>query len=249
MGRKPPPPFPLNRGILQECEKRVKLAKRIRDIESKIKFDRKDAAWTEKAATHLDIITETVEYSNDVSNDRLLNSRSDKEEIVEQEELKDESEELRLELSRRLAKPLERNLPSKYLTGIQIGLFLKENCSVSGNVLPDVKGANEEDKKRSSSAFKEKLTKAQKWKALKKGTNAASDQTASQIRRDPVSRHQQKLKQILDKKFDKKRKMKSLSYTKQKLIVIPPALGREAQGPDALQVMRNYLKRKERSTN
>ena len=71
--------------------------------------------------------------------------------------------------------------------------------------------------------------------------------TQSKQEADRIKRHEAKLNQILDKKIDKKQKLKALSYTKQKLVVIPPALGREAQGPDALQVVRDYMQRRQRS--
>ena len=270
LGRKLPPLFPLDQSPIQECVHRMKLAKKIRVIDTKRKLAKKDAVWTNRAAETLqtDIIHLMSTADKTKTDAMVLCFRSSDEESgneAEDDEMKETRERLSTVLARRLVLPLNKKLQSKYLTGPSISLphflFYHKAFDHTGNLLPGAKGTDSATKKRVSSAFKETLQKVTapehevyclRGRFLSVQAKEIYDipiQSPKKKRpsrfmsvEDRIGRHRAKLKEILDKKMDKKHKMKSLSYTRQKLFVIPPVLGREAQGPDAMQVMKNYMK-------
>ncbi len=163
--RKMPPLFPLDQSPIQECVHRMKLAKKIRVIDTKRKMAKKDAVWTNRAAETLqtDIIHLMFTADRRKTDATALCFRSSDEESgkVEDDEMKETKERLSTELARRLALPLNKKLKSKFLTGPSLSLssFPTRLLIMSGNLLPDAKGTDSATKKRMSSAFKETLQK------------------------------------------------------------------------------------------
>eukprot|EP00210_Caulerpa_lentillifera_P002666 g2546.t1 len=223
LDRAKPPEFPMDQSMMPECELRCKLVRRIRYINSKLASRQRDDEWNKQTSERLDTGTEEASAG----------SESETSDLVD-EQLKDEKDELIVQLKTRLALPLDNKLSEKFFTGD--GRRRKSPDSLNQKHLVET--------------IRENVAKAarlvgKKAKKAKKSTPASK--SIAPEKTDRFARHQQKLQQILDKKIQKKQKTKSLSYTKHRLVVIPPALGRDVQGPDALQVMRKHLQKRQSS--
>jgi ATP-dependent RNA helicase DDX24/MAK5 len=269
-GNDPPLEFPIDNMVMGAAKKRVRLAVRIDDVMRRKKKESAETSWRKRNAEEMGIMLSDEDGESDddgrgEDDDDVVavgkrrktgkgNIRSihDRKAVSEKQQEK-EVGKLQLELAELLAEPLQPKISSKYFAGgataaVAVGLEEKDKKK------KNEKGGGKKDE-REGGGGAAKVVKAAIAMANRKVVKDSGSSSSSKDKNDTaggggnVQAKGKKKKQgvqmsrkaALQAAIQKKLQGKQKNTKKGGLVVVPPAFGREMNGPDALQTLRNKL--------
>lgn len=269
-GDNPPPEFPIDNTVMGAAKKRVRLAVRIDDVMRRKKKESAETSWRKRNAEEMGIMLSDEDDNSDddggEDDDDVVavgkrrktgkgNIRSihDRKAVSEKQQEK-EVGKLQLELAELLAEPLQPKISSKYFAGgaaaaVAVGLEEKDKKKKNG------KGGGSGQKdgmeggggaatvvKVAVAMANRKMAKDNSSSKDKNDTGGGGGSGSVQVK-GKKKKHgvQMSRKVALQAAIQKKLQGKQKNTKKGGLVVVPPAFGREMNGPDALQTLRNKL--------
>jgi len=270
-GNDPPLEFPVDNTVMGAAKKRVRLAVRIDDVMRRKKKESAETSWRKRNAEEMGIMLSDEDGDSDCDgrgedDDDVValgkrrkagkgNIRSihDKKAVAEKQQEK-EVGKLQLELAELLAEPLQPKISSKYFAGgaaavVAVGLDEKDNKKKNGKgggggvQKDEMEGGGGAAKvvKAAVAMANRKMVKDTSSSKEKGDTAAGGSGVQTKGKKKKKQGIQMNRKVALQAAIQKKLQGKQKNTKKGGLVVVPPAFGREMNGPDALQTLRNKL--------
>ena len=252
LGRKEPPEFPLDASLMAASRERVRLAVKLDAVERKDSKQRADLSWRRLNAEELGI-----DLSDESEDEKVVGKRVGKKARKEREEGgggggggKRETEKLRAKLGALLAEPLQPKFSKKFFTGgAASGVAMQQAQQQNGSGGGGSKGKKKAPTTATTAAAATNATTTTVSKAVSmaqtlansRKKTATSGSNSSSLGK-PVKKMSRAdaLAAAVQKQVHKTAMKKS--GKKGGLVVVAKAsavVGRNTEGPDALQALRN----------
>lgn len=238
LGREMPPEFPVDASVMAEVRKRVSLAIELDGATRTVTKKKAEKSWRKQQAEQLGLILSDDEDDDEDGeggvNGRQLGKRGRKQlDGVDHGSSKDWNA-LQARLDHLLAEPLQPKFSKKYFTGGAVaGIAVQQQHKQQGSSTKESNG----DARMVHKAVEivERVTTIRNKDFKKKDKDRSTPGKGVKETRAAV------LAAAVRKQLDKKKGKHQ--NKKGGLVVVPQAFGRESQGPDALQALRNRLAR------
>ena len=237
LGRAGPPSFPLDASLMSGARERVRLAVKLDSLDRSQSKEKAELSWRRQHAEELGI-----ELSDDSEDEKVQGKRVGKKARKERDEApppgRGEAEKVRAELAALLAEPLQPKFSKKYFTGGAAAGVAMQQAQHAQQGKGKKKGAPADGHQGGATATVSKaVSMAQQLSDIhSKGKKGAGTGGAKQGKaKKPLSRAAA-LALAIRKQVEKK----AMKGEKRRgMVVVNPAAGRNSQGPDALQALRN----------
>lgn len=249
LGRASPPEFPLDESLMGAVKERARLAIRLDALERHDSKERAEKSWRKLHAEQLDLVLSDESEADDEEGGRKKRRAGKKGGKAAaagpsgKELKKAEAEQLRAQLGELLAEPLQPRYSKKFFTGgaaagvaVQQEQQRKKAAAAGKQAEATGNGGGQAATVKSAVAMAQRLADSHAAAGEGKGKGKAAASGA--IKKKPAARMSRAaaLAAAVQKAMQKKGQGKW-----PKLVVVPQALGRESQGPDALQALRQRL--------
>lgn len=251
LGRSVPPEFPIDLSLLPAVRKRVRLAVRLDALDRSRTKASKDAAWRQRTAEELGIELSSDEEANNNSDDdvdysrvRVSAKRGNRKNNKELGEQRGPSEEARAaaikaELAQLLSQPLQPGFSSRYFTaGAAAALAARgEELEVTAVTRQAVKMAQSLQDSRTAlrAATGPSNGNAARGSTMKQ-TEVSNVGKKRRAKDDAQKKHVNQREAALEAAVAKV--LRGKKGRRGLVVVSGPALGRQNQGPSALEALR-----------